>query len=331
MFKMKKCTIKAITLVFILALVVTMPVVAQTKIYLPIIFKSPPMLSNITQIYTRQQLVDRELNYWPDGNMGKIGNQFFAANGENPAKTIGDITSPARYRAHIRIHTTENYNYIAGGPVYHHESGTVVMVYHAEKYINGDYTKFKSYLGIALSIDRVNFYDAGLAISPAFDGVAELGGGPIVINGDYFYMYFRDKLHNGEIVHLAVARARTSDILSGHNIWQKYYNGSFSEPGIGGVSSPLENLNPLVRWVDVKYFDDKYHAVITDANNLYLIKSIDGLDWSDRQKIYSSDSELFYPSIIIESNQRYVFFTSSIMGGFDRFRDAAVMRGVYND
>ena len=75
-----------------------------------------------------------------------------------------------------------------------------------------------------------------------------MGWGAYAIVGEYFYLYFKDLLYVGDQfrpVNLAVARAKIEDVLDaaekGSEVtrWEKFYQGSWDEPEIGGRPSPL--------------------------------------------------------------------------------------------
>ena len=242
------------------------------------------------------------------------------------------------------------YQYAAGGPVYYHaDSGTLLLVYHAERWPGGASKFFYSLLGMARSLDGGSTWqDMGEIVSPELpfsdmsDSSTEVGGGPLVVAGDYFYVYFRDRLATGTNVNLAVARALRTDVLAAATggyvaSWTKYADGGWQEPGLGGRSSALEVGNPASRWFDASYCAplQSYVMVVSSGTpvDLYLMCSPDGLNWSGRQRLTNQSGELFYPSLIgPESGTRifgdavYVYYTSSAAGGFARWSDAVLAR-----
>lgn len=295
---------------------------AQYEYYFPIIFKDIPQPIIIQSVKDRQQT---GLTYWPDGVIGYIfPNKFYASNGGQTVLTTGDFYNPVQSIQNIKLHTWQSFDYMAFGSTLEYNN-IIIAVYHAEKWPNG-YNQFVSKLGTATSIDGINFYDTGLAVTSPYSGAVEMGGGAIIENGEYFYLYFRDKLPNGEIINLAAARLEKNKILSCCNEWKKYYNGEFSQPGIGGLSSSLEIDNPVNAWFDIDKIDNVYYMTTTNTHNIYLVTSKDGINWAERKTIVVSENELFYPSLIMP----FVYYTESKLGGFQRWNDARLLR-IYVD
>ena len=241
----------------------------------------------------------------------------------------------------------KTYNYVSGGPVYRDPvSGERLMIYHAEK-SGASNQDFHSMLGIAVATDpsSLNFRDLGTIIEPnAQTGFAEVGGGSFAVMNGYLNVYYRDSLAAGGTSELAVARASMFDLLN--NAWKgistpftKYYNGSWSQPGRGGLSSPLEVGNPSNSWSSVSYNDYLNQLVMvtsqyeTGGGNLYLSTSADGVNSAPRQAVALDAGEQFYPSLIgtgadpqHTGQSFYVYYTDSKKGGFDRWKDAQLVR-----
>jgi hypothetical protein len=306
-------------------------------------------------IYTRATLKKKSLNTWPDGSFGVLSNgngtyNFYGANGGVPTMTTGTLLDPGHSKKktiNITGIPSKTYNYVSGGPVYRDPvSGERLMIYHAEKWGNSA-QDFHSMLGIAVATDpsSLNFRDLGTIIEPnAQTGFAEVGGGSFAVVGDYLNVYYRDSLATGGTSELAVARASMFDLLN--NAWKgistpftKYYNGSWSQPGRGGLSSPLEVGNPSNSWSSVSYNDYLNQLVMvtsqyeTGGGNLYLSTSADGVNWAPRQAVALDAGEQFYPSLIgtgadpqHTGQSFYVYYTDSQKGAFDRWKDAQLVR-----
>lgn len=314
-------------------------------------------------IVTKNSRTSMGLNWWNDGCFGVVKNgtdySFFAANGSNSAKTNGtldNIANSVSYTGNAIQNLKDTYNYAAGGPIYKDlNTGNLIMLYHFEKHRDGDYTRFYSGLGMAKSTDGgSSFVDLGKIItanvsyeSPNCPDIVEMTGAPYTIKDGYMYVYFADYLESGGINSLAVARASVSDILTAAasgdvTSFYKYYNGSFSQAALGGLSSYLENGNPYTRWMDVSYnsYLDRFVMVIAQNTigsqvNLFLTTSTDGINWSPRTQIESEGGESFYPSIVGLGNDPkttgtsfYLYYTHSVLGGFDRWSDAEVVRRI---
>ena len=145
-----------------------------------------------------------------------------------------------------------------------------------------------------------------------------------------------------------VARAKFIDVAKSIKegkpaIWKKYYNGKFSEPALGGESSPLEEGNPRTRSMDVSYITavEKYIMVVATTvpgseettAELHATWSDDGIRWAKRVPLANDGGEMFFPSIVgIEDGARqtgeafYIYYTFSKAGAWDRWSDAVIAR-----
>lgn len=307
---------------------------------------------------------------WPDGNMGIIKSgelfSFFGAADGAPKRALGTLDNPqAQGVMDLRIEQLKNkYDYAAGGPIYQEPStGTLLMFYHAERQIvPPGYIPFYSELGIARSTDGGSTWiDLGPIItihtpfsSEYFQGSREsfdIGGGDYLVIGGYFYVYFRDLIQDGgrhTLVNLAIARARVSDVVdaavkkSTVIPWTKYFNGAWTEPGMGGRSSPLETDNHDLFWGDVSYNSHlgKYITITPGspwpATSLYWLESEDGLHWSNYQKIVHESVHNMYVTIVgfgddtrETGKQFYIYYIRSQLfaqNGVDRNGDAVLVR-----
>jgi hypothetical protein len=240
---------------------------------------------------------------------------------------------------------------VSGGPVFQDpNNGTRFMIYHAEKH--GSSAKdYYSVLGLAVCYDPNGrtFTNLGTIIEPniPIDQTVhsiDIGGGSFAIVGDQLHVYYRDYLAGGGSAELAVARAPLADVFSNAysglgTSFSKYYNGDWSEPGIGGRASALEVGNPANAWSAVSYNDYLDQLVMVSSQwtptqpDLYLATSPDGINWSPRQALDVDPGEQFYPSIIgtgadpTRSDQSfYVYYTDSNKGAWSRWSDAKLVR-----
>ena len=317
-------------------------------------------------VYTHAQRNSRNLVWWPDGNMGVIneGNGtyvFYAANSIQTVMTVGTLDEPAKYSSKdIRIlNPKENSDYMSGGHIYLLDENTLLLFYHAEQYRDGYYRNFASMTGAAVSTTKdengrfIDFVDLGLIISSnrPFSNTSNramdmLGTASVLYNG-YIYFYFRDYIDGvaWTINNLTVARASISDIRTAVNngtapVFLKYYNGGFSEPGLGGRSSPLENGNPGSSWLDISYnsYINKFIIAAIQWQSptdqyLYITVSDDGINWSRRFLISDEAGEHFFSTIIgigddpqVTGKEFYIYYTHSISGAWDRWSDAQLLR-----
>ncbi|QDT72315.1 hypothetical protein [Lacipirellula limnantheis] len=311
-------------------------------------------------IYSASQRRNKGLDYWVDGNLGvvPIGNgqyQFYGANGPTPVRTTGTLADPAQSRSNVSITglPSNYFNYVAGGPTYFDATtGARLMIYHAERHASSG-QDYYSVLGMAVSTDSqgLQFRDLGLIVEPDVPmsqrtQSIEVGGGSFaVMNGD-MYVYYRDYLEGGGSSELAVAKAPIATILANAinnqgTSFTKYYNGAWTQPGIGGRSSALEVGNPGNAWSAVSYNDYLGGLIMmtsdwadsTGNNNLFLSTSMDGVNWSQRQAVVTDAGEQMYPTLIgtgadpTHTGQSfYAYYTDSASGGWNRWNDAKLVR-----
>ncbi|HEY4234854.1 MAG TPA: hypothetical protein VGM76_15585 [Lacipirellulaceae bacterium] len=305
-------------------------------------------------IYTKSQRSKKGLASWPDGSLGVVANgngtyDFYGANSTKPTWTTGTLTDPAQSKKTINITglPKKTFSYVSGGPIYRDSSsGERLLIYHAEK-SGKTASSFHSMLGLAVATDpsSTSFRDLGTIIEPNLQsGATEVGGGSFAVINGYLNVYYRDAFASGGTSELAVARASLSDLLN--NSWKgvatsftKYFNGSWSQPGRGGLASALEVGNPNDGWSAVSYNDYLNQTVMVTSQHeagggdLYMSTSSDGINWAPRQAIALDAGEQFYPSIVgtgadpQHSGQSfYVYYTDSQKGGFKRWKDAQLDR-----
>jgi len=300
-------------------------------------------------VYTKSQ----RISTWPDGNLGPVslGNgmyEFYGASGSKPIRTIGTLDNPGANKKSVKINGVPKkaFDYLAGGPIYiDPATGTKLMIYHAE--VHGKKkADFHAYLGLAVASDTtgLNFNDLGVILDANTRGPAEIGGGTYAIMNGYMNIYYKDWLADGSTAELAVARASVTDVVSNAlagrgTTFNKYYNGGWTEPGLGGKSSYLEASNTANSWLSVSYNDYLDQLVMVSAQwlpegtDLYMATSADGLNWSSRVPVAVGPGEQFYPTIIgtgadpTHSDQSfYVYYTDSKKGGWNRWKDAQLVR-----
>jgi hypothetical protein len=310
-------------------------------------------------LLTASQRKSRGLNNWVDGSLGVVYNgngtyDFYGANGTKPVRTTGTLSDPTNTKkksVKIANLPKKTFNYVSGGPIYTDSAtGTRLMIYHAEKH--GKSSKdFYSVLGLAVATDStgLNFRDLGTIIEPnvpvgqnAYS--MDVGGGSFAVMNDQLHVYYRDFTLGGGSSELAVARAPVSQILENAlagvgTQFTKYYNGNWSEAGIGGRASALEVGNPNNNWSSVSYNDYLNQLVMVTADwaggqpDLYLATSSDGINFSQRQALALDPGEQFYPTIVgtgadpTRSGQSfYVYYTDSKKGSWNRWSDAQLAR-----
>ncbi|HUS25376.1 MAG TPA: hypothetical protein VM369_10540, partial [Candidatus Binatia bacterium] len=230
-------------------------------------------------------------------------------------------------------------------------SGALLLFYHAERWIAHDFKRFYASIGMALSTDEGHHWtDLGEIVSPAapFGASAygcQMQGGSVVVRDGFFRVYFSDCNPDGSEIFLAAARAPVADVVDAatHRAtavrWSKFFGGTWTEPALGGRSTALEPGNPRMDASAVSFnaFAGRYVAIVvapgSNGLDLFLMDSPDGLAWSQRQPVESEVGEAFYPAIVGQDDdpqtpgQRFwVYYTTSLLGGFDRWNDAVLAR-----
>lgn len=269
-------------------------------------------------------------------------------------RTIGTLDNPVGTAPPIDVIIHPNpdatvnpsygsYTYLGGGRIYRVPqgepgAGKLLDVYHAE--IN-TITSFYSLLGLAVSTDdALHWTDLGEIIrinqpyKPYLAGF-DIGSPRLVESrdGQYFYLYFSDWIANGSpqpttATFVSVARVSVTSVLDaafgGHPhaaAFEKYYNGAWTQRGIGGLST---DLNPAAGYAgspNVAYDGalDRFVMITDDTQHIAYAESIDGLSWTLPSLLrQDSDSTTSFDYAVpigtgddpnILGDQFYVFFT----------------------
>ena len=310
-------------------------------------------------IATKEQRDALGLKWFIDGNGGVLTSgdevRLYGANGRDPVRVAGTREDPFQRVDRVSIATdNKTWQYLAGGPIFHDPtSNRIFLFYHGEIH-RGTYKNFYSVLGLSIQTDEkgIKFKDLGPIFTANVPGdkaerAVEICGSPYVIKDGYFYVYARDEMTDGNPrqINLSVARAKVAEVVSagmdGKSVkWTKYYDGAFSEPAVGGKSSPLEKGNPGTRWMDISYnaaLDEFVMVVAANTSpqdvDLFITCSKDGIHWADRRKLAAEHGEAFYPLLtgFLDDPRRtgtafYVYYTFSAKGGWERWNDAIIVR-----
>ena len=214
----------------------------------------------------------------------------------NPDPTVNPYNcDPTEYPYHYC------YTYIGGGPVYQVPQGQVgagnwLLVYHAE-YDDPAYYL----LGLAISSDQGQHWtDIGeiIRFNMPFSYQGQpapgaIGDPPLVVSpdGKYFYIYFLDWLKSGVNTTASIARAPIAEVLQaafGGSVhyaapFEKYYQGAWDQPGIGGASTDLIPEGHYGGGNNVAYnsYIHRYMMLNSDSQNYSYAESPDGLLWTD--------------------------------------------------
>jgi len=260
-------------------------------------------------VYERRQLNAADLIYWPDGSIGVVKGEdgafaFYAANGEvSSSMMIGTLEEPGKnnMRKMYISGLPAGYNYSGGGPVYKIDDDTLVMFYHVEYHLNGNWRTFYTEIRMAVSTTKesgghfIDFEDFGLVLRANMTKekfaellaaqtlteneffCVELLGGQIAVHDGYVYMYYKDVIDKGgdfwsKYNELAAARTGLEELKTAVKnrtvpVFKKYYQKSWTENGIGGKSSPLKDRQDLlVGWLGITYntYINKFIMVLSE-------------------------------------------------------------------
>ncbi len=261
---------------------------------------------------------------------------------------IGDVID-----TNIQLqNNTQSSDYASGGPVYYDApNDRLIMFYHGEIYDPSVFS-FYSYIGLAASTDGGDtFEDLGQIIRPDIDiadtdraGALDVGSATYVINGGFFYVYHKDMREDGTDVRMAVSRAPIADVLDAAangttSPWQKYFNGSFSSPGVGGSADNIMPITPsYINWMDTVYVEglNEYVMVYSSINDgligsmNYITTSEDGINWSFPREIYDdfSSEEISFVTLTSPDYSRQRVVTGD---NFELFRTVSASQYVSGD
>jgi hypothetical protein len=155
----------------------------------------------------------------------------------------------------------------------------------------------KTRIGLAWSSDNGNNWTyLGRIISPYGDPQPlNIQGAPYIVKDGYFYVYFTDSLSgtSSGSLGIGVARASVNGVIAaakmgnlGTNLWQKYYNGSFSQPALGGISTPIGPWGITHTQAVHSSYTNKYYLALTfmawsgGNTSVKLYESTDAVTWT---------------------------------------------------
>jgi hypothetical protein len=187
-------------------------------------------------------------------------------------------------------------------------NGDLVGFFHAESHwyprtTNGWFA-YKS-LGVAYSSDNGQTWGTPQLIlkhvnnKPSTPQWSGLGDACVIYNhlNNKYYCYYTPVSGS-----TALSMASSSDPFGTPGSWQKWNNGSFSQPGISGLESALPGLsqkpgaNPSVHWnTYLNKFIMVWHGW---DEKLYISASDDGEVWDDARLLLDEGSKTWYPVVI---------------------------------
>lgn len=260
-------------------------------------------------------------------------------------KDIQNITSAKRVLGPGNKNSIDNGYAGISGSCYQ-GNGILYALYHCEdqeemEMIEGGIPGFYASIGAAISKDNGMTWDKlGPVITSSkpkewkfYDTQNARGAGnPAMLpekNGNYVYVYYTElSCRDGRGVRICMARADISKKTGLPDVWKKYNNGSFDEPGLGGEDTPVINTSEWEYSATIFPFAtysrelDRY-IMFFNINNpnectgrselrisgIYVVFSDDGIQWSYPQALiidYSipliGKSFSGYPTLIWDEN-----------------------------
>ena len=247
------------------------------------------------------------LNWVPDTRTSYIQKgdnfQFYFSSGRNGYVAEGrDLTKLGEPRQYLGPDLKQGkYGincYRAPGTVFDDGKGKIWSVDHLEEWSSmNNGSNFTARIGLSLSEDWGNTWvDKGVIL----DGqAAETAGNKVSGAGqpctflkeedgvNYVFLYYTDWGIKPDSIHLARVPLGQID---NPDAWQKYYQGSFSSSGKGGISTsviepPEEEVYSALASVSWNNRLQKPIASFETGTGFWLTSSSDGINWKDYQKI----------------------------------------------
>ncbi len=185
--------------------------------------------------------------------------------------------------------------------VFREDKSKLIGFYHAEDTtVGGDWKS----MAVAYSSDNGQSWSAGEQV------VAAAGAKPQGVeggNGDGSVIY--DECNQRWVMffeHSYLTAAVSSDPRAAAGTWKKFYQGAFSEPGVGGLDSPLPSLLPAPGQTPAVHFNSYLEKWVMvwggwDPLHIFISSSTDLLEWSTPLDIVAPEGSAiraWYPTII---------------------------------
>lgn len=150
-------------------------------------------------------------------------------------------------------------------------------------------------IGLAWSADNGNTWTyLGRILSAYTDRQPHnIQGAPYVIKDGFFHVHYTDVVGDQGELGIAVARAQVSEVVAaarnghlGQDLWHKYYNGAFTEPGLGGRATKLAPWGITHTQAIFSSQTQKYYMPLTFMawggrnSTVTLYESPDALSWT---------------------------------------------------
>jgi hypothetical protein len=219
-------------------------------------------------------------------------------------------------------------------------TGDLLAFYHAEDHegmppIPGGIPGFYCSVGLAVSTDNgTSFRKMGPVITGSLPkdlkGRADQGCGDLCVVADsdhrYLYVYYTDHSRiDNRGVQICMARCPIKDAGKA-DLWRKYHNGAFEEPGLGGKDTPVlsaqamgadaifpqvtfvEKLHRYVMVFNITVYREFSQETKPEQSGIYIASSQDGIRWSKPSQLLAIRSIAtigrevgWHPTLLISS------------------------------
>ena len=265
------------------------------------------------------------LKYFPDGAIAVVrskpkyrillaaGVSSYLLEGENMESLVpvNKVLAPGKKGSFDNGYAGINATY------YHEESRELLALYHAEDQEQMGQSShgipgFYCSVGLAVSKDDgMTFAKLGPVITSHLpknlNGPRDQGCGEVCIcldkSGRYLYAYYTEHSKiNKRGVQICMARCLVND-MGRPGTWKKFYEGSFSQPGIGGKDTLIvtaqdigadaifphvtysEMLQKYVMILNINAYIEYTKGIKPEKSGIYVTFSDDGIQWSKPVKL----------------------------------------------
>ncbi|SDS82553.1 hypothetical protein SAMN05216490_1891 [Mucilaginibacter mallensis] len=254
---------------------------------------------------------DEHLSYLP--NASGSFNMWFAADGGTVGFSTPDMLnlSPLKSANGVPIPLLApsgaggaafDADYAGSGSVFRAANGSdLLMIYHAENHLFGtnhsNGIPFYAGIGLARSGDGgitwqregqiLSGYDPQEASQPPTG--AGIGTPAAIEANGYIYIFFREIDLQSKMEGIGIARSLISDDAVPGS-WQKFWNGSFASPGLGGAFTPLQLIldknvpsDHRQPFVTFNAYLNVYVLIVVGNGGIYMSTSPDLVTWTAGQ------------------------------------------------
>jgi hypothetical protein len=205
--------------------------------------------------------------------------------------------------------------------MYKRKNGDLLAITHSEVNYYKDHMKFLYTIGLAYSKDNgKSWIYCGEIIKPSLR-MQNTGGGAYIIKGSDIYVYYNDSEFVNDSVsrrgrardsRVCVAKANLKEVLSDAQngevgTWYKYRDGKWDVRGLSGIAG--SNIIPTNYGGEDCHSDATYCNALgkylltiqaSKANNLILLSSKDGVNWTFEKEIDQAENVIMPYSCFVD-------------------------------